>query len=315
MRELRVVFMGTPEFAVGVLERMLDDGVNVVAVITSTDKPAGRGRMLRHSAVKQFAAKRKLPVLQPPNLKDSAFHEELASYQANLFVVVAFRMLPKMVWSMPQYGTFNLHASLLPWYRGAAPINWAIINREKKTGVTTFFIDQHIDSGELILQKEVPIEANETAGTLHDKLMVAGADLVVRTIKLIEQSAVEPKAQPDLTGLRTAPKLSTENTRINWKGTYNEIDAFVRGLCPYPAAWTVLHNEGSEIRAKIYELEFEPKGKPSEPGTVSISDGKIKVSVEDGVAIIHKLQLSGKRKMSAKELLNGFKFSKGAKFS
>lgn len=314
MRDLRVVFMGTPDFAVGVLETMLQEEVNVVGVVTSTDKPAGRGRKLRPSAVKQLALKQGLPLLQPPNLKEEAFHAQLAALKANLFVVVAFRMLPKVVWSMPEYGTFNLHASLLPQYRGAAPINWAIINKEKQSGVTTFFIDEQIDSGALILQDTVDIRPSETAGSLHDKLMEVGSKLVIRTIRLIEQGPVRALEQPQAHGLKPAPKLNRDNTRIDWGLPFDNLDAFIRGLNPYPSAWTTLLDNGKEIKTKIFSVQFEKLDRQMELGDVLVADKKIKVAIQDGFAIIDEIQLSGKRKMSAKELLNGFDFSKDAKF-
>ena len=314
MRDLRVVFMGTPDFAVGVLEKMLQEQVNVVGVITSTDKPAGRGRKLRPSAVKQFALKHRLTLLQPPNLKDEAFHTQLAALEANLFVVVAFRMLPKVVWSMPEYGTFNLHASLLPQYRGAAPINWAIINKEKQSGVTTFFIDEQIDSGALILQDKVDICPLETAGTLHDKLMEVGSTLVIRTIRLIEQGPVRALEQAQTQGLKPAPKLNRDNTRIDWGLPFEDVDAFIRGLNPYPSAWTMLVDNGKEVKAKIFSVEFEKSDRQMALGRVLIADKKIKVAIQDGFAVVEEIQLSGKRKMSAKELLNGFDFADQAKF-
>src|SRR5690606_2867521 len=235
-KELRIVFMGTPDFAVGVLRKIVEAGKNIVGVITAPDKPAGRGRKLMASAVKEYALSQNLKILQPTNLKDEHFLEELKDLKANLQVVVAFRMLPKAVWQMPELGTFNLHASLLPHYRGAAPINWAIINNERKTGVTTFFIDEKIDTGFIISKKEIEIEERETAGTLHDKLMEEGAALVLETLGLIENENVNPKPQPQNEYLREAPKLTPENTRIDWTKPGKEIDAFIRGLSPYPVA-------------------------------------------------------------------------------
>jgi methionyl-tRNA formyltransferase len=314
MRDLRVVFMGTPDFAVGVLSQMLKAHINVVAVVTSTDKPAGRGRKLRPSAVKQFALEHNLPVLQPPNLKDETFLAQLRHYNANLFVVVAFRMLPKVVWDMPEFATFNLHASLLPEYRGAAPINWAIINGEKRTGVTTFFIDEEIDSGELILQEAVDISPDETAGSLHDKLMATGSQLVVATIRLIERDEVRPMQQPVKADLKAAPKLTRENTRIDWANPYKTIDALVRGLCPYPAAWTELEMDGGLIKAKIYEVAYKNERHKLVTGTIVIDEKQILVAIPDGFIAIEQIQLAGKRKLAARDLLNGFQFNQGAKF-
>jgi len=313
MRDLRIVFMGTPGFAVGVLRKLVEEGKNVVGVITSPDKPAGRGRKLHQSDVKKYALNQNLNVLQPTNLKEQEFLEELKALQANLQIVVAFRMLPKVVWTMPEYGTFNLHASLLPQYRGAAPINWAIINREEKTGVTTFFIDDKIDTGAIILKKEVSISKRETVGTLHDILMNTGSDLVIKTLNLIEKGNATPKEQVQSTNLKDAPKLTKENTKIDWSLSAEEIDSLIRGLNPYPTAWSELQN-GSEIsKIKIYACNFELENHSFENGKVITTKKELKIAVKNGYLIINEIQIPGKRKMDIKSLLNGYNFDKNSK--
>jgi len=305
--------MGTPEFAVTTLKAIMEKGFNVVGVITSTDKPAGRGRKLHQSAVKVYAESVNLKILQPKNLKEEGFVEELRALKANVQVVVAFRMLPKVVWEMPQFGTFNLHASLLPNYRGAAPINWAVINGEKKTGVTTFFIDEKIDTGEIILKKKVEIRKSDTAGVLHDKLMTVGSKLVIDTLNLIENDKAETKAQPKNKKLKEAPKLSKENCRLDWKDSRRNIYNKVRGLSPYPGAWTILKNGDDELIMKIYECKKEKEKHNFDLGTIIVEDNKLKISVRKGFIFIEELQLPGKRKMDIKSLLNGYRFSKEAK--
>ena len=307
--------MGTPDFAVGVLEKIVASGKQIVGVVTAPDRPAGRGRKLMASAVKEYALSQNLKVLQPTNLKDTSFLEELRSLDANLQVVVAFRMLPKTVWQMPKYGTFNLHASLLPQYRGAAPINWAIINGEEKTGVTTFFIDEQIDTGSIIANKTVTIENKETAGSLHDKLMVVGGELVLETLELIEKGSIKPKPQPNNDSLKEAPKLSPENTRVDWRKSGNEIDAFIRGLSPYPVAWTILQNKEESLKAKIYTAHFEKDNHNLEPGTLQVLKKELKVACLNGYIIIEEIQLPGKRKMDISSLLNGYSFEMDAKLS
>lgn len=312
-KDLRIIFMGTPDFAVGVLERIVASGNHIVGVITAPDKPAGRGRKLMASAVKEYALSQNLKVLQPTNLKDKTFLNELRALEANLQVVVAFRMLPKAVWQMPEYGTFNLHASLLPQYRGAAPINWAIINGEEKTGVTTFFIDEKIDTGAVIANKKVLIEENETAGSLHDKLMKVGGELVLETLELIKNETYQSNPQPKELAFKEAPKLTAENTRVNWEKTGKEISAFIRGLNPYPVAWTFFYNNGENLKAKLYAAHFEMETHNLEPGTLQISKKELKVACNDGYIIIEEIQLPGKRKMDIASLLNGYSFGADAK--
>ena len=256
MKDLRIVFMGTPDFAVTILKHLVENHYNIVGVITAADKPAGRGRKLNESAVKKYALSKEITILQPTNLKNQGFQQELENLKADLQIVVAFRMLPKAVWKMPKLGTFNLHASLLPSYRGAAPIHWAIINGETKTGVTTFFIDDKIDTGEIILQKEISIDNDETVGSLHDKLMFLGADLVTKTVDLISEGNVTTKKQPELEE-KSAPKLNPENTKINWTHSLDTIYNQIRGLNPFPAAWTSIKNNDEEITAKIYAVRKE----------------------------------------------------------
>lgn len=313
MKDLRIVFMGTPDFAVKSLQAILEAGFNVVGVITAPDRPAGRGRKLKESAVKTYAKSQNLKVLQPANLKSEDFQTKLKELDPNIQVIVAFRMLPKSVWDLPEYGTFNLHASLLPQYRGAAPINWAIINGETRTGVSTFFLDEKIDTGEMIFQEEVEIEESENVGSLHDRLMETGAELVVKTLKAIANDEVVRKPQSDTTSLRPAPKLSRENTKVDWDAPVDEIYDLIRGLNPYPAAWCNLEDSSEKVQVKIYDVEKLKQEHHLPNGTVTVTDGKIRVAAMDGYIIINEIQLPGKRKMTSKALLNGFSFAPDAK--
>jgi methionyl-tRNA formyltransferase len=312
MKDIRIVFMGTPDFAVTILKHLVDNNYNVVGVITAADKPAGRGRKLNESAVKKYALTQNLKILQPTNLKNEVFLEDLKNLNANLQIVVAFRMLPKVVWQMPKFGTFNLHASLLPDYRGAAPIHWAIINGETKTGVSTFFIDDKIDTGEIILQEEIPVLNDETVGTLHDKLMFLGAELVAKTVNLIADGNIKTKKQPELEE-KSAPKLHTENTKIDWSLSLDTIYNKIRGLNPFPSAWTILLNNDEEISAKIYEVEKLEESHNLEAGTIITSKKEIKVAVANGFINIKGIKLAGKKKMDATSLLNGFNFADNSK--
>ncbi|MCX2680908.1 methionyl-tRNA formyltransferase [Galbibacter sp. EGI 63066] len=313
-KELRIVFMGTPDFAVETLKHIIDNQYKIVGVITAPDRPAGRGRKLQQSAVKKFALENDLTVLQPTNLKDEGFLKELKELNANLQVVVAFRMLPKVVWGMPEYGTFNLHASLLPDYRGAAPINWAIINGEKKTGTTTFFIDEKIDTGAIILQEETPIDDDETAGDLHDQLMTSGAALVIKTLQQIESGTIETQLQPQSAELKTAYKLNKENTRIDWNSPTETIYNLIRGLSPYPTAWSLLKNGTQDpINVKIYEVEKDIQSHNDVPGTISVEKNVVYIATKDGYITLKEIQLPGKRKMIIKDILNGYTFEKNAK--
>ena len=310
---MKIVFMGTPDFAVTILKALVESNYNIVGVITAPDKPAGRGRKLNESAVKKYARSQELHIMQPKNLKAETFVAQLEALKANLQIVVAFRMLPKVVWQMPVYGTFNLHASLLPNYRGAAPINWAIIYGETQTGVSTFFIDEKIDTGTMILQEIIDITLNETAGSLHDKLMHLGSDLVIKTVKLIEQGSVKTTPQSEYNDLKTAHKLNHDNCKIDWSINIDHIYNKVRGLNPYPAAWSNLFNEKETIRVKIYSVEKEIAVHNYNIGAILTTKKEVKVAVKNGYIIIHEMQMPGKRKMTTKDLLNGFTFSEDAK--
>ena len=309
MEKLRIVFMGTPDFAVGILDYILKNNYEVVGVITAADKPAGRGQNMKYSAVKEYALINNLNLLQPTNLKDEDFLVELKSLNANLQIVVAFRMLPKVVWELPTLGTFNLHASLLPDYRGAAPINWAIINGDTKTGVTTFFIDDKIDTGAMILSNKLEILPNENAGSLHDRLITLGSKTVIETLKLIENEKVLPKIQKDSDTLKTAHKLNKENCKINWQETGRNIYNLIRGLSPYPAAWFVLHDKEKEINIKVYDAKWTEEDHDLKIGLLVSNKNTLKVAVQDGFIEFLELQLPGKKKMTAKDILNGTAFS------
>lgn len=314
MKDLRIVFMGTPDFAVHCLQEIVENGYNVVGVITAPDRPAGRGRKLQQSAVKKFAIEKSLPVLQPVNLKAEDFQKELQELKPDVGVVVAFRMLPKVIWSLPKLGTFNLHASLLPQYRGAAPINWALINGEKITGVSTFFLDEKIDTGAMILQKKVAIKDDETAGELHDALMKTGARLIVDTLELLEKGKTETTPQQESDTLKEAPKLNRDNTQIDWHKPVDDIYNHIRGLNPYPAAWSILNNNADDMTVKIYDVNKEKEAHHNPVGAVTVQDKKLKVAAKDGFIIINSIKLPGKRKMEVKDLLNGFTFTPEAKF-
>lgn len=304
--------MGTPEFAVGILDTIIKNKYEVVGVITAPDKPAGRGQKIKYSAVKEYALENNLTLLQPTNLKSEEFLSELKALNANLQVVVAFRMLPKAVWEMPELGTFNLHASLLPNYRGAAPINWAIINGETKTGVTTFFIDDKIDTGAMILNSEIEISENENAGTLHDRLMDLGSKTVVETLALIEKGNVAVTIQTDGPEIKTAHKLDRDNCRIDWNKSIEEIHNLIRGLSPYPASWCLVKDNDQEWNVKIYEAGMIEEGHTLRIGQIVAKKKEIKVAVKGGFIQIMSLQFPGKKKMTAQEFLNGMSFSENA---
>lgn len=304
--------MGTPDFAVGILDTIYNSQFEIAAVITAPDKPAGRGQKVSVSAVKTYAMEKDIPILQPTNLKSDDFLKELASYNANLQIVVAFRMLPEVVWKMPKYGTFNLHASLLPNYRGAAPINWAIINGETETGVTTFFIDDKIDTGAMILNHKITIDENENVGQLHDKLMHLGCDTVMETLHLIQNGKVETTIQTENIELKTAYKLNKDNCKIDWTKPGNQIYNQIRGLCPYPAAWTYIKDGDNEWNVKIYDTTFIEEVHSYKIGQISIGKKEMKIAVSDGFIQIASLQFPGKKKMQAQELLNGTSMSANA---
>ncbi len=311
MRNLRIVFMGTPDFAVTILAKILEQNYQVVGIITAPDKQAGRGRKIQQSAVKKYAVEKGLPVLQPTNLKAPEFQDALETLNPNLQIVVAFRMLPKSVWSLPEFGTFNLHASLLPDYRGAAPINWAIINGETETGTTTFFIDDKIDTGEIIIQNKTAIGKDETVGELHDRLMHSGSDLVVETLKLIETGNVKTKKQA-VDSNKLAYKIHTDTCKINWEQDSKTVYNLIRGLNPYPAAWTTLHNNNEEITVKIYDCEIAEENHSQKPGSILTDKKTIKVATTNGYLKVNKLKLAGKKLMDAVSLLNGYTLDKNA---
>ncbi|MCK6606864.1 MAG: methionyl-tRNA formyltransferase [Flavobacterium sp.] len=312
MEKLRIVFMGTPDFAVGILDTIYKNNYDIVGVITAPDKPAGRGQKVSMSAVKEYALEKNLRLLQPTNLKSEDFLVELKSLDANLQVVVAFRMLPEVVWKMPKLGTFNLHASLLPEYRGAAPINWAIINGETKTGVTSFFIDDKIDTGAMILSKETEIGANETAGELHDRLMHLGSETVLKTLQLIESGKATTTLQENNPEVKTAYKLNKENCKIDWTQSGKTIFNLIRGLSPYPAAWTYIKDGENEWNVKIYLASFEEKAHSETIGKITTTKKEIFITTKDGFLKIESLQFPGKKRMLAHELLNGISFSENA---
>ncbi|MFY8187502.1 MAG: methionyl-tRNA formyltransferase [Flavobacterium sp.] len=308
MRDLRIVFMGTPDFAVGILKSLVENNYNIVGVITAPDKPAGRGQKLATSAVKVYATSVGLNVLQPTNLKDESFLQTLHSLNANLQIVVAFRMLPEVVWRMPELGTFNLHASLLPAYRGAAPINWAIINGETTTGVTTFFIDDKIDTGAVILKEEITIESTDDMGTLHDKLMHLGEKTVLKTLDLIKKDQVALTLQDVVTEHKTAYKLNRENCKIDWQLSGTHIVNLIRGLSPYPAAWTSVQHGDEILMIKIYKASFKMETHDLKTGTIVQIQNQLLVALHDGFLVVESLQLPNKRRMDVKDVLNGFSF-------
>ena len=315
--DLRIVYMGTPEFAVESLRCLVEGGYNVVGVVTMPDKPAGRGHKLQPSPVKLYAKMHGLPILQPERLKDEAFLEQLRAWQADLQIVVAFRMLPEVVWAMPRLGTFNLHASLLPQYRGAAPINWAVINGETETGVTTFFLRHEIDTGEVIQQVRVPIADTDDVGTVHDRLMVLGGRVVVETVDAILAGTVKPIPQEQMQAdgpLRPAPKIFKDTCRIDWNRPVKQVYDFIRGLSPYPAAWTELHQAGREpVVVKVFEAGKMPGAHNLPIGTVQ-TDGKtyLRVAAADGLVDLRSLQLPGKKRLRVDELLRGYRLEESA---
>ena len=313
MEKLKIVYFGTPEFAASQLEAIIGAGYDVAAVVTMPDKPAGRGRKIQYSDVKKTALEHNLPLLQPEKLKDPTFLEQLASFQANLFIVVAFRMLPAAVWQMPKYGTFNLHASLLPQYRGAAPIQFAIINGETETGLTTFFLNEEIDKGAVIMREKVAIRPDETAGELHDELMLLGNKVVVETIRKIEAGEVKAQAQETLVEgeLKPAPKITKEFCNVDWNQSGQSIYNHIRGLSPYPTAHMVLHSEnGDSLEMKIFACTFEPSHHEFSVGNV-LTDNKtfLKITVRDGFIFLTEVQQAGKKRMPIVEFLRGTQFT------
>ena len=312
-KDLRIIYMGTPDFAVEPLKELIENQYNVVAVVTAPDKPAGRGKKLREPAVKQYAKQFDIPVLQPEKLKNQEFNKQLKELSPDLNIVVAFRMLPEIVWQLPKLGTFNLHASLLPQYRGAAPINWAIINGETKTGLSTFFIDKEIDTGKIILQEEIEIAPDDNAGSLHDKMMKKGAKLVLKTVDLIAEGNYSPKPQNELTNdnlpLKQAPKIFKDDCKINWEQSGKKIYDFIRGLSPYPAAWTIFQSiQGDKVlSAKVFEAEFIKENHEMMIADID-SDKKtyLYIAVPDGFISIKSIQLEGKKRLNIEDFLRGF---------
>jgi methionyl-tRNA formyltransferase len=309
-KSLRIVFMGTPVLASYCLSTLVDNGYNIVGVITAPDKPAGRGQSIRQSEVKTFAQNNHIPVLQPTNLKDPAFIQELISLMPDLQLVVAFRMLPEAVWSIPPLGTINMHASLLPNYRGAAPINWAIINQETETGVSTFFIDHKIDSGEVIFQKEIKIAPKETAGSLHDKIMIEGALIILKTINALADGNVSALKQSEMirnpNQLKLAPKIFKEDCKIDWQLNCRQVEAHIRGLSPYPGAFTMIDSKGKACFLKIFEADYVEEPHNYKPGSfISKNNHKPSFATIDGFILPKIVQLEGKKRMTTDELLRG----------
>lgn len=306
MKSLKVIFFGTPEFAKTSLEAIHRSHHEVVGVVTVADKASGRGQKINQSAVKVFAVENSIPVFQPEKLRDPEFLEEIAKLNADIFVVVAFRMMPKTLFEMPQMGTFNLHASLLPDYRGAAPINYAVINGEKKTGATTFFINEKIDEGNILLQKEIEISSEENAGELHDRLMEMGAKLVVETLNGLAENSIQEKPQPEVEHPKNAFKIFKENTRIDWTQSSETVHNFVRGMSPYPAAFTTVKIGEDQKFLKIYKGKFEIKSHDKTAGKSEIDKHQFKIFTKDGFYLPEEVQLEGKKRMSVKDFLNGF---------
>ncbi len=309
--ELKIVFLGTPDFAVESLDRLYKGGYNIVGVVTMPDKPAGRGHKLLFSPVKQYALDHGLHLMQPVSLKSQEFVDELRGLNADLFIVIAFRMLPEIVWSMPRMGTFNLHASLLPKYRGAAPINWAVINGDDKTGVTTFFLKHEIDTGDVIDQVAVDILPEDNVGTVHDRLMMLGADLTIKTVDRILEGNLSATPQDVLAGEPTpAPKIFKDTCRIDWTQPAAKIHNLVRGLSPYPAAWTSLVKEGDAepLQMKIFETAVGPETVLA-PGSIMTDGGKLYIAGADRLLEVRSLQLAGRKRMSASDFLRGYDLS------
>ena len=300
--ELNILFMGTPDFALGILKKLYEQDHRISGVVTAPDRKAGRGKKKKESAVKQWATSKQLPVYQPTNLKSDQFYEQLKLIDPDIILVVAFRMLPRQVWDFPPKGTINLHASLLPDYRGAAPIHWAIINGERKTGVTTFFIDEEIDTGKIIQWKETGIEEDDNVGSLHDKLMHLGADLVIDTLELINRGNPITTDQKLSATDKKAPKLNKENSRIDWHQDHETLYDFIRGLSPFPCSWTKLNKN---VSLKVHKAKKTNLTSDQEPGKVSIMENKVIVATQDKNLEIEELQLQNRKKMTAKEAING----------
>lgn len=307
MKSLKVVFLGTPEFAKTALEAIHQSHHEVVGVVTVADKASGRGQKINQSPVKIYTSENNIPVFQPEKLRNPEFLEELRKLDADVFVVVAFRMMPKVLFEMPKMGTFNLHASLLPDYRGAAPINYAVINGEEKTGATTFFINEKIDEGNILLQEEIPVLENENAGSLHDRLMEMGSKLVVKTLDGLAENSIIEKPQPEVEHPKNAFKIFKEDTRIDWTKNSKEVHQFILGMSPYPAAFTTLKIGEDEKGLKIYNGKFEVSEHGKPVGSLEISKNEFKIYTKDGMYFPSELQLEGKKRMNVKDFLNGFR--------
>lgn len=310
-KDLKIVFLGTPDFAVESLRRLVEGGYNIVGVITMPDKIAGRGHKMFQSPVKEYAVEHNLKLLQPANLKDPAFVEELRSLNADLQIVIAFRMLPEVVWNMPPMGTFNLHASLLPKYRGAAPINWAVMNGDTVTGVTTFFLKHEIDTGDIIQQRSIPIAKTDNVGVIHDRLMMLGADMVIETVDAILAGEVKPVPQDELCnqGIEAtpAPKIFKDTCRVDWNAPAEKVYNHIRGLSPYPATWTEIEQDGEVYSFKIFETAEPNKDIHLAPGEIMHDKHRLMVGCADGALEIISMQLSGKKRMTPDEFMRGFK--------
>ncbi|MFO7868130.1 MAG: methionyl-tRNA formyltransferase [Bacteroidales bacterium] len=313
---LRIIYMGTPDFAVYPLSLLVQQHYTISAVVTAPDKPAGRGKKIHQSPVKKFAESHNLPVLQPVKLRDDNFVKTIEDIKPDVIIVVAFRMLPKIIWSIPKVGTFNLHASLLPQYRGAAPINWAIVNGETETGVTTFFIDDNIDTGHIIDQKKILIPTTATAGDMHDSLMKLGGELIIETLQQIEHNSIQtiPQKKLESKDLKTAPKISKETCKIRWNTSVQEIYNHIRGFSPYPAAWfKISHTSASHaLICKIYEAEYEKTAHDITPGTIIENKKNIAITCIDGYIYPTIIQLEGKKRMHITECLCGFSFKEAS---
>lgn len=303
---LRILFMGTPDFAVHILDSIVKNEFKVVGVVTVPDKPAGRGQRIHESAVAKYAKKHNLNLLQPPKLKAKSFLQNLEDLKVDIAVVVAFRMLPEEVWKLPRLGTFNLHASLLPQYRGAAPINWAIINGETQSGVTTFMIDEKIDTGNILLQEKVEILPTDNAGNLHDNLMHTGADLVIKTIEGLGDESLKAIPQKESSSLKPAPKIFKEDCRIDWTKSIEDIQNLIRGMSPYPASWTMISTQGNEKMLKIYSSNIEKIEHDRVPNSVFKEQNKLGVAHQDGIIWLEEVQLEGKRRMKSLDFMNGY---------
>ncbi len=303
--DTRIVFMGTPDFATGCLKKLIDNNYNIVGVVTVADKPAGRGKKISESSVKKYAIEKNIPVLQPTKLKNEDFIKNLKDLNADLNIVVAFRMLPEAVWKMPTLGTFNLHASLLPNYRGAAPINWAVINGDTKSGVTTFMIDEKIDTGEILLQEEVPISDNMSAGELHDNLLKIGSELILKTVNGLSAKTITPSPQSKMNDFKKAPKIFKNDCKIDWDKSLNDIHNFIRGLSPYPAAWTEIQLNNNVYTFKILNAEKELENHNYKIGDIIIDKKTFKIVAKGGFINIIKAQIQGKKPQSTVDLING----------